>query len=268
MIKTGAALALAAMRTAQQHKTIYALGSFGWPMTATNKIRALKVPGNGKRADKLNAATADTFAFDCVGLVKGLLWGWNGSKAKSYGGAAYQSNDVPDINANAMIKVCKGVSADFQTIQLGEYLWMDGHCGIYIGDGLAVECTPAWANCVQITAVGNIGKKSGYPTRTWAKHGKLPYVKYEAQEAPTVQETTKEGTVMVNVKKVKKGSKGATVKALQALLICYGYSCGKYGVDGDFGTGTQAAVRSYQADNALAVDGIVGKATWGKLLGV
>lgn len=62
MIKTGAALALAAMRTAQQHKTIYALGSFGWPMTATNKVRALKVPGNGKRADKFNAANSGTQA--------------------------------------------------------------------------------------------------------------------------------------------------------------------------------------------------------------
>lgn len=268
MIETGKQLAAAAQIIAQDYKTIYALGTFGWPMTAGNKARAIKVRGNRKRVDKLNAATADTFAFDCVGLVKGLLWGWNGSKAKSYGGAEYRSNGVPDWNANAMIKVCKDVSTDFQTLHVGEYLWMDGHCGIYIGGGLAVECTPAWNNCVQITAVGNIAEKSGYPTRIWEKHGKLPYVKYEAQEAPTVQETTKEGTVMVNVKKIKKGSKGATVKALQALLICYGYPCGKYGVDGDFGTGTQTAVRSYQADKGLAVDGIVGKATWGKLLGV
>lgn len=268
MIETGKQLAAAAQIIAQDYKTIYALGTFGWTMTAGNKARAIKVRGNRKRVDKLNAATADTFAFDCVGLVKGLLWGWNGSKAKSYGGAEYRSNGVPDWNANAMIKVCKDVSTDFQPLHVGEYLWMDGHCGIYIGGGLAVECTPAWNNCVQITAVGNIGKKYGYPTRIWAKHGKLPYIKYEAEEVPTAQETIKEDTVMVNVKKVKRGSKGAAVKALQALLIAYGYYCGKYGVDGDFGSGTLAAVRSYQADKGLAVDGIVGKATWGKLLGM
>lgn len=268
MINTGKQLAAAAKIVAQDYKTIYALGTFGWTMTAGNKARAIKVSGNGKRADKINAATADIFAFDCVGLVKGLLWGWNGSKAKSYGGATYQSNNVPDWSANAMIKVCKDVSTNFQALCVGEYLWMDGHCGIYIGGGLAVECTPAWNNCVQITAVGNIAEKSGYPTRTWEKHGKLPYVKYEAQEAATAQETTEEETVMVNAKKLKKGCKGAAVKALQALLICYGYSCGKYGVDGDFGSGTLAAVRSYQADKGLTVDGIVGKATWGKLLGV
>ena len=61
---------------------------------------------------------------------------------------------------------------------IGEAVWMSGHIGIYIGDGLAVECTPKWENKVQITAVGNIGSKSGYNTRRWTKHGKLPYVDY------------------------------------------------------------------------------------------
>ena len=56
---------------------------------------------------------------------------------------------------------------------------MKGHIGIYIGNGLAVECTPAWKNKVQITAVGNIGKKTGYNTRTWTNHGKLNFIKYE-----------------------------------------------------------------------------------------
>ena len=60
----------------------------------------------------------------------------------------------------------------------GEGLWGPGHWGLYIGDGLAVECTPAWKNGVQITAVGNIGTKAGYNTRTWTKHGRLPYVDY------------------------------------------------------------------------------------------
>lgn len=79
----------------------------------------------------------------------------------------------------------------------------------------------------------------------------------------TVEEACK-----VNLKVLRKGSEGADVKALQTLLIGYGYSCGSYGADGDFGSATDKAVKAYQKANGLDVDGIVGPATWGKLLGV
>ena len=72
----------------------------------------------------------------------------------------------------------------------------------------------------------------------------------------------------VNLKVLRKGSEGADVKALQTLLIGYGYSCGSYGADGDFGSATDKAVKAYQKANGLDVDGIVGPASWGKLLGV
>ena len=72
----------------------------------------------------------------------------------------------------------------------------------------------------------------------------------------------------VNLKVLRKGSEGADVKALQTLLIGYGYSCGSYGADGDFGSATDKAVKAYQRANGLDVDGIVGPASWGKLLGV
>lgn len=76
---------------------------------------------------------------------------------------------------------------------------------------------------------------------------------------------TKEGTP-VYMKTLKKGSKGAQVKALQALLIGYGYDCGKSGVDGDFGSATDSAVRRFQSRNGLTCDGSVGPKTWAKLL--
>lgn len=71
----------------------------------------------------------------------------------------------------------------------------------------------------------------------------------------------------VKVSILKKGSRGNNVKALQALLIGYGYDCGRSGVDGDFGTATDSAVRKYQSRNNLDVDGSVGPKTWAKLLG-
>ena len=74
-------------------------------------------------------------------------------------------------------------------------------------------------------------------------------------------------TVEVTVEMLKKGSKGDNVKALQILLIGYGFNCGKYGTDGDFGSATDEAVKAYQKAKGLSVDGIVGKNTWNKLLG-
>ena len=119
------------------------------------------------------------FGFDCVCLIKGILWGWRGDASKTYGGASYAVNGVPDIGADTMITKCKGVSTNFSNVEVGEALWCSGHIGVYIGGGLAVECSPAFENDVQITAVKNMGTKSGYNARTWTKHGKLPYIEYD-----------------------------------------------------------------------------------------
>lgn len=169
---------------ASNYKTLYVMGCIGAPMTAANKTRYINHhPYNQKpaRVKMINAASADTFGFDCVCLIKSVLWGWNGDKKKTYGGAKYRANGVPDINADAMINACSGISTNFDDIQVGEAVWGPGHIGVYIGDGLAVECTPAWKNKVQITACNCT--KSGYNTRNWKKHGKLPYIEYDVQES-------------------------------------------------------------------------------------
>ena len=170
---------------AKNYKTLYVMGCFGAPMTAANKTRYTQNHAYNKAADRvamINAASADTFGFDCVCLIKGVLWGWSGDVSRTYGGASYAVNGVPDIGADSMIKVCSGVTTDFSGIVPGAVVWMEGHIGVYIGDGLAVECTPKWENKVQITAVGNIGQKAGYNTRTWTKWGRLPYIDYTAEE--------------------------------------------------------------------------------------
>lgn len=181
---------------AENYKTLYVMGCFGAPMNDTNKKRYCNNHSYNQkeaRTKMINAATADTFGFDCVCLIKGVLWGWSGDKNKTYGGATYASNGVPDIDADSMIKVCSDISTDFSTIEVGEAVWMSGHIGVYIGNGLAVECTPKWSNCVQITACNC--SKTGYNTRNWKKHGKLPYVEYIATEdAQEPQKQTTTGT--------------------------------------------------------------------------
>ena len=264
MIKTGKELATACIDVAKNYKSLYVLGCFGWPMNANNKKRVKsEYTYNQNRASKIDAASVDTFGFDCVNLIKALLWGWNGDVNATYGGAVYQSNGVPDINDDMMIKACKDVTTDFSRIAVGEVVWMQGHIGVYVGDGLAVECTPIWKDGVQITAVHNIGTKSGYNGRYWTKHGKLPYVTYEAEEEP--KEEKKDG---LELPMLRNGSKGYSVKALQILLIGYGFSCGSYGADGDFGGATDKAVKAFQKSNKLDVDGIVGEKTWARLLGI
>lgn len=52
---------------------------------------------------------------------------------------------------------------------------------------------------------------------------------------------------------------GYDVRTVQEQLICLGYNPGP--VDGCYGSRTRSAVRQYQRDNALAVDGVVGNDT-------
>lgn len=91
--------------------------------------------------------------------------------------------------------------------------------------------------------------------------GELPQEEPEEAEKPE----TNHGILLPQL---KKGSEAAQVKALQALLLGYGYDIGRSGVDGIFGGATDAALRKYQSRNGLAVDGIAGPKTWAKLLGV
>lgn len=169
------------VRKAVNSKTLYVMGGWGFPLNSSNKDRTQKNSYNQReeRKKKIYAASSDTFAFDCVGLCKGVLWGWDAKADLKNGGASYAANGVPDWDAKVMMfSGCSDPTTDFSKIDAGEFLWLDGHCGIYLGDGLAAESTPIWKDGVQITAVSNIGTKPGYNSRKWTYHGHLKYVDY------------------------------------------------------------------------------------------
>ena len=56
------------------------------------------------------------------------------------------------------------------------------------------------------------------------------------------------------------GSTGLPVRRAQKRMSLVGYDVG--GVDGRYGTGTEAAVKKLQQQRGLAVDGVVGPQTW------
>ncbi|MFR7592961.1 MAG: hypothetical protein ACLUVC_16145 [Longibaculum sp.] len=113
---------------------------------------------------------------DCSGLIKGILWGYPGN-------GKYGSNGVPDINANTMISKCSKVSTNFNKLPLGALVWMNGHIGIHVGNGVCVESSPIWEDGIQCTFI----KGSGYSNtrklheRKWTKWGLFDkYIDYSS----------------------------------------------------------------------------------------
>ena len=264
---TALALARKCEQLATQYTMLYVMGCFGAPMTEKNRKRYADNHAYNRQAvrkAKIQAADENTFGFDCVCMIKGLLWGWQGDNSKVYGGAKYKSNGVPDSGADSLFRKCLAQSEDFSSVEIGELLWLEGHVGVYIGNGLAVECTPKWDDGVQITACNC--KKEGYQTRTWRKHGKLPYVDYggyslahlqrdvglvtEGGGLPVLSDTENRVHILAFLAQKR-------LKTLQSL---------PWEPDGVFGPLTRQAVEHYQKENGCPVTGKLDAATWGCLL--
>ena len=164
---------LTQLNKAASCSSLYVMGGFGAPAgygtnrkrySTNNSYNRLQV-----RAKKILNASDDTFFFDCVGLVKGILWGWIGDPKRVYGGADYGSNGVPDYDAKQMMfSGCKDASEIKGRPEPGEFLWFDGHCGVYLGDGKTIESTPSGSDGVQIRTFDS----------RWKYHGHLKYVDY------------------------------------------------------------------------------------------
>lgn len=67
---------------------------------------------------------------------------------------------------------------------------------------------------------------------------------------------------------LKMGCRGQSVKALQILLEGYGFFCGTWGADGDFGSATESALKAFQKSKNLTQDGQAGEKVWRILLGI
>ena len=82
----------------------------------------------------------------------------------------------------------------------------------------------------------------------------------EATQAPTASPAPATGgSASGSLTTLRYGSSGSAVKTMQQALIKLGYSPGV--ADGKFGRGTEAAVKQFQKNNRLTVDGLAGAKT-------
>lgn len=172
----------------QKTPTVYMWGTYGQLLTndlidyKAKQYPSKNTPARVARHKKLVGQGYS--AWDCVGLIKGILWGWEEGKSPKYKGT-----EVPDVGSDSMYKNhTTNQSTDFKNILPGEVVWFAGHIGVYIGDGLVIEATSratdGFTDNVCISALGNIGKVAGYPVRSWTHHGRLKWVDYTEVPVP------------------------------------------------------------------------------------
>ena len=172
---------------------------------------------------------------DCSGL---FVWAF-----KQLGGSIYHgSNTIWRQYCSA-----QGTLKAGQFLRPGTALFkVDGsgdryHIGLYVGDDTVIEAKG--------TQYGVVSSRVG----EWDEWAELKGVTYAGDSGISVT--------------LAKGAKGEAVRELQTNLLMLGYSLPKYGADGSFGTETEAAVKAFQADNGLAVDGKYGEKTHAVLVG-
>lgn len=155
----------------------YVWGTYGHVLTRSYYEAKLEQypEGVGNYADFIKANWMGKRTADCVGLIKGYCW--FDPEAQSIG---YAVNGMPDIATEQMIEWCdeKG-SMDTMPEIPGLLLWKDGHVGVYIGDGYAIEAMGTRYGVVKTKVAG----------RGWQKWGKIPCIEYiEETEEPALTE--------------------------------------------------------------------------------
>lgn len=185
---------------------------------------------------------------DCSGL---FVWAY-----KAYGEKIYHgSNSIYDRYCAEKGKITDEIRRNMLP---GTAVFVDkngnkSHIGLYVGNGTVIEA--------QGTQAGVCTSKLN--TSKWTYYGLLKDVLYSASDAPvSPSEPADDKSSDQTLPTLKKGSKGEYVTLLQTKLIQKGYDLGKWGADGDFGSQTEKAVKQFQRDHGLTVDGIVGARTW------
>jgi len=178
---------------------------------------------------------------DCSGLFR-----WAMNEFKIY--IAHGSNSIWKSYCTDKGNLTSGKRTDGRTLQPGTAVFVDkngnkSHIGLYVGGGKVIEAAGVDAG----VCVSNVSASK------WKCWGELKNVSYESGD---------DGGTIVWRSTIRRGSKGEDVKYVQTILYKLGYNLGSYGIDGDFGRATEAAVKEFQRDHGLNADGIVGPLTY------
>lgn len=202
---------------------------------------------------------------DCVGLIKGYNW-TNGGQGviESIGtdktfSSRYGGHSCPDKSANGMFSYAKSKGCAWGAMDTlpevpGVALRFDGHVGVYVGNGYAVEERGFNYGCV----------RTRVKDRKWTHWYQLPFVDYGDAVFTGgigVKADTPKTEYTLGTRTLKKGAKGTDVKAMQEFLLQLGYALPEYGADGDFGNETETALKKFQAKAGVKQDGIYGSET-------
>ena len=207
---------------------------------------------NRAQARKYGSKWIGHHVADCSGL---FTWAF-----RQLGGEMYHGSDTMYrkwCTDHGELK--KGARTDGRTLKPGTAVFVFNgekysHVGLFIGGGWVIEAANTQSGVI----------KSKVTASKWKYWGELKGVDYAAADpAGQLPEEDAKDDAMPTL---RKGSKGDAVKQLQTLLKQRGYSLGSWGVDGDFGKATEAAVKQFQRDWGLEVDGIAGPQTWKMLM--
>lgn len=236
----------------------YIWGTAGELWTAV-KQKELEKTTDADRANsrKYGAQWIGHKVADCSGLFS---WAF-----KQLGGYMYHGSDTMYRKyCTATGELKSGARTDGQGLKPGTavFVWKESkkkytHVGLYVGNGLVIEAAGARQGVI-----------SGKVTASkWTHWGELKGVDYSGVQPDPEQpsEPADDKDVVTFLPTLRRGSKGEYVKKLQKSLQKFGYNLGSYGVDGDFGRATEAAVKAFQMDRGLKVDGVCGPATWAAL---
>ena len=203
---------------------------------------------------------ARMISMDCVGMIKGFFW-TNGGKGvveylktgKAYTNK-YKANGCPDTSANGMLSYCKKQGCKNGKISTlpdvpGVLLFCDGHVGVYIGGGYAIEARGFKYGVV----------KTKVSARSWTHWAYMPesllvYDGAAVEVEPEVEKVYKLGDRLL--KKTSPLMVGEDVKELQTRLNALGHNCGN--PDGNFGKNTEKGVKAFQKAAGIEVDGEFG----------